>query len=59
VARKKRDWALFQKTKISKKTMNGAFLPYKLINDVVYLMHPWFYSPFKGEKNGLFRKKAH
>jgi hypothetical protein len=22
-------------------------------------MHPWFYSPFKGEKDGLRRYKAH
>jgi len=31
----------------------------KLIGDVVYPMHPWFYSPFKDEKNGLSRYKAH
>jgi len=45
---------LFQKTKIGKKTMNGAFLLYKLISDVAYPMHPWFYYPFKGEKIGSF-----
>ncbi len=33
--------------------MSGTFLPYKLITNVDYPMHPWFYSPFKGEKNGL------
>jgi hypothetical protein len=31
----------------------------KLIGDVVYPMHPWFYSPFKGEKDGLPQYKAH
>ncbi len=34
--------------------MNGALLPYKLISDVAYPMHPWFYSPLKGKNNGLF-----
>jgi hypothetical protein len=58
VARKYHGWALFQKTKIGKKTMNGALLPYKLISDLAYPMHPWFYSPFEGKKNGLFQKKA-
>ncbi len=48
------DWALFQKIEIGKMTMSGTFLPYKLIGDVAYTMCPWFYSPFKGEKNGLF-----
>jgi hypothetical protein len=33
--------------------MNDKFSPYKLIEDVVYPMQPWFYSPFKGEKYGF------
>ena len=53
------DWALFQKSEIGKKTMRGAFLPYRFIGDAAYPMRPWFYSPFKGEKEGLSRKKAH
>jgi hypothetical protein len=53
------DWALFQIVEIGKRIMSGAFLPYKLIGDVAYPLHPWFYSPFKGEKNGLSQKKAH
>jgi len=39
--------------------MKDKFLPYKLINDVVYPMRPWFYSPFKGEKDKLPRYNAH
>jgi hypothetical protein len=39
--------------------MKNDFLPYKLIRDVVYSMQPWFYSPFKGEKDGLPRYKTH
>ena len=38
--------------------MKGAFLPFKFIDDVAYLMRHWFYSSFKGEKDGLFRDKA-
>jgi hypothetical protein len=30
-----------------------------LIADVAYPIQPWFYSPFKGEKDGLPRYKAH
>jgi len=52
------DWALFQKSKIGKKTMKGAFLPDKFIDDVAYPMRPWFYSPFKGEMEGLLRPKG-
>jgi hypothetical protein len=45
---------------LSKKHMtNDKFLLYKLIGNVVYPMQPWFYSPFKGEKNGLPRYKTH
>jgi len=39
--------------------MKDKFLPYKLIGDVAYLMRPWFYSPFKDDKDGLQRYKAH
>jgi hypothetical protein len=39
--------------------MKNKFLPYKLIGDVVYPMRPWFYSPFRSEKNGLLIYKAH
>jgi hypothetical protein len=34
-------------------------LPYKLIGDAACSMQPWFYSPFKGEKEGLPRYKQH
>jgi hypothetical protein len=53
------DWTLFQNTEIGKKVISGAFLAYKLIGDVAYPMKPWFYSPFKGEKEGMSRAKAH
>jgi hypothetical protein len=39
--------------------MKDKFLPHKLIRNVVYPMRPWFYSPFKGEKDGLLRYKTH
>lgn len=39
--------------------MKGAFLPYKFIVDVAYPMRPWFYSPFKGKREGFPREKAH
>jgi hypothetical protein len=39
--------------------MKDKFLPYKLIRDVNYLMHAWFYFPFKGEKDGLPWYKPH
>jgi len=43
--------------KLAKK-MKVAFLPYKLIGDATYSMRPWFYySSFKGEKEGLPRTK--
>jgi hypothetical protein len=38
--------------------MKDKFLPYKLIKDV-YPMRPWFYSPFKGEKDGEPKYKRH
>jgi len=53
------NWFLFQKSKIGKKTKNGTFLSYKLFGDVAYLMCPWFYSPFKGEKTSLSREKKY
>jgi len=34
------DWFLFQKSKIGKGTMNGAFLLYKLIENAAYSMRP-------------------
>jgi hypothetical protein len=37
--------------------MKGIFFPYKLIGDANYPMRPWFYSPFKGEKEGLPKAK--
>ncbi len=52
------DCTLFQKSKVGKKMMKVAFLPYKLIGDATYSMRPWFYySSFKGEKEGLPRTK--
>jgi hypothetical protein len=39
--------------------ISGAFLPYKLIGDIAYPMKPWFYSPFKGEKERMSRAKVH
>lgn len=53
------DWTLFQNSDIGKRVMKGELLPYKLIGDAAYPMRPWFYSPFKGEKEGLPRAKAH
>ena len=58
-ARRIHDWALFQKSEIRKTTMRGSFLRFKFIGDATYPMWPWFYSPFKGEKYGLSRRKAH
>ena len=49
------DWALFQKIEIGKNTMKGAFLLFRFIGDATYSMRPWFYSPFKREKDGLSR----
>jgi hypothetical protein len=46
------DWTLFQNTEIGKKVISGAFLLYKFIGDAAYPMRPWFYSLFKGEKEG-------
>jgi hypothetical protein len=39
--------------------MKGTFLPYKLFENATYPMKPWFYSPFKGEKEGLPRVKTY
>ena len=36
--------------------MKGAFLLFKFIGDAAYPMRPWFYSPFKGEEDGLSRE---
>lgn len=57
---KKKSWlVIMSKTDIGKRTMKGAFIPFKLMWDVTYPMHPWFYSPFKGKNNGLSWKKLH
>jgi hypothetical protein len=39
--------------------MKDKFLPYKLIGDAIYPMWAWFYSHFKGEKDGLSKYKAY
>jgi hypothetical protein len=39
--------------------MKETVLPYKLIKNATYPMKPWFYSPFKGEKEGLRRAKIY
>ncbi len=47
---------------IGKKVMKGAFWPYKLIENAIYPtypMKPWFYSPFKGEKERFPRVKTY
>jgi hypothetical protein len=38
--------------------MKGAFLPFKFIGNAAYPLRPWFYSPFKGEKDGMPRAKV-
>ena len=49
----------FKTLKLKKKIMSGVFLPYKFIGDAAYPMRPWFYSPFKGEKEGLSKSKVY
>ena len=39
--------------------MRSSFLLFKFIGDATYPMRPWFYSSFKGEKDGLPRRKTH
>ena len=39
--------------------MKNKYLPYKLIGDVVYTMRPWFFTPFKGVKDGVSSKMNH
>ena len=46
----------FKKLKLGK-NHERSFLPFKFIGDVAYPMRLWFYSPFKREKDGLFKKK--
>jgi hypothetical protein len=53
------NWTLFHNSDIGKRIMRGALIPYKLIGDVAYPTRLWFYSPFKSEKEGLSRAKAH
>jgi hypothetical protein len=50
---------IVQKIHHGKKIMKGAFLSYPLIGDATYPMRPQFYSPFKGEKEGLPRAKMY
>lgn len=57
---KKTSWlVIMSKIHIGKRTMKRAFIRFKLMWDVTYPMHPWFYSPFKGKNNGLSWKKVH
>jgi hypothetical protein len=53
------DLGFFQKTNLKNCMMKDEFLPYKLIRDVSYPMHAWFYFPSKGGKDGLPRYKPH
>jgi hypothetical protein len=39
--------------------MRGLILPFMFIGDAIYPMWPWYYSPFKEEKNSLLRRKVH
>lgn len=41
-------------TLVERKT---TFFPYKLINEIVYTMHLWFYSPFRDKNNLLLIEK--
>ncbi len=34
-------------------------MPYKFIRDATHPMRSWFYSPFKGEKEGLPKAKTY
>ncbi len=52
-ARSIHDWVFFQKTYVKSHVIKDKLLPYKLIGNVTHPMHPWFYSPFKDEKDGL------
>ena len=48
---------IIPKIKNWKETMNEIFLPYKLIEDVAYPMHPCFYLPCKEENTRFSREK--
>jgi hypothetical protein len=50
---------LFSQKRCRKFVMKDKFLLHKLIKNVAYPMQPWFYSPFKGEKDGLLKYKTH
>jgi hypothetical protein len=39
--------------------IRDKFLPFKLIKKIIYPMQPWFYFPFKSEKDGLPKYKSH
>jgi len=49
----------FQTIDVGSHVWKKKKLPYKLIGNVAYPMWPWFCFPFKGEKDGLPRYKAH
>jgi len=47
------------KKRCRKYVMKDKILLHKLIRNDVYPMQPWFYSPFKSEKDGLLKYKTH
>jgi hypothetical protein len=38
-------------TKVRRAFMEGKYMPYKLISDAAYVVRPWMYCPFKGQKD--------
>jgi hypothetical protein len=38
--------------------MRGAFMFYKLIDDVAHLMHPWFHSHSRAKRMLCFKKMS-
>ena len=53
------DWSVFQRSTLGVEVMKNKYLPYKLIGDAAYPMRPWFFTPFKGVKDGLSPEKNH
>ena len=51
------EWSIFQRNNLGIEIMKNKYLPYKLIGDVAYPMRPWFFTPFKGVKDGLSSEK--
>ncbi len=47
-----------KKANVGSCVMRDELLLHKLIRNIAYPMQPWFYSPFKGEKDGLPKYKA-